>query len=84
MDYKVFSPVANYATIRLVCALVAILSLVMDRMDVVTAFSYEFLEEKIYMRQLVGFEMNGQERLVCNYMDFSKLLGSGTRALMSS
>ncbi|OAE29694.1 hypothetical protein AXG93_509s1470 [Marchantia polymorpha subsp. ruderalis] len=69
VDYnKVFSPVAKYATIRLVCALAAIFDLVMDQMDVVTAFLYGYLEEEIYMRQPVGFEVKGKERLVCRLL----------------
>ncbi|OAE34616.1 hypothetical protein AXG93_167s1270 [Marchantia polymorpha subsp. ruderalis] len=45
VDYnKVFSPVAKYATIRLVCALAVIFDLLMDQMDVVTAFVYGYLE----------------------------------------
>ncbi|OAE22219.1 hypothetical protein AXG93_412s1080 [Marchantia polymorpha subsp. ruderalis] len=65
VDYnEVFSPVAKYATIRLVCALAAMFDFVMDQMDVVTAFFYGYLEEEIYMRQLVGFEVKGKERLV--------------------
>lgn len=66
MDYnEVFSPVAKYVTIRLVCALAAIFSLVMYQMNVVTAFVYGRLEEEIYMRQPFGFDVKVQERLVC-------------------
>lgn len=39
VDYnKVFLPIAKYATIRLVCALAATFSLVMDQMDVLQLF----------------------------------------------
>lgn len=69
VDYnEVFSPVAKYATIRLVCALAATFNLVMDQTDVVTAFLYGYLEEEIYMRQPIGFEVKGQERWVCRLL----------------
>ncbi|OAE30129.1 hypothetical protein AXG93_246s1000 [Marchantia polymorpha subsp. ruderalis] len=63
VDYnEVFSLVAKYATIRLVCALAATISLVINQMNVVTAFLYGYLEEEIYMRQPIGFEVKGHER----------------------
>lgn len=34
-------------------------------MKVVKTFFYKYLEEKIYKKQLVGFEPEVQERLVC-------------------
>ncbi|CAM6109629.1 unnamed protein product [Calypogeia fissa] len=44
VDYnEVFSPVAKYSTIRLLCALVALFGLILNQMDVVTAFSYGLL-----------------------------------------
>lgn len=64
VDYnKVFSPVAKFATICLVCALAAIFDLVMDKMNVVIAFLYRYLEEEIYMRQPVGFEVKKTKRV---------------------
>lgn len=46
VDYKeVFYPVAKYATICLICALVVIFDLVMDQMNVVTTNLYRYLEE---------------------------------------
>ena len=69
VDYnEVFSPVAKYSTIRLLCALVAIFGLVLDQMDVVTAFLYGLLDEVIYMRQPMGFMKKGQEDLVCRLL----------------
>ncbi|OAE35371.1 hypothetical protein AXG93_464s1030 [Marchantia polymorpha subsp. ruderalis] len=65
VDYnEVFSPVAKYATIRLVCALAVIFDLVMDQMDVITTDLYGYLEDVIYMRQPFDFEVKGKERLV--------------------
>ena len=69
VDYnEVFSPIAKYATIWLVYALVAIFGLVMDQMDVVTAFLYGKLDEVIYMEQPMGFVKKGQEHLVCKLL----------------
>ena len=52
----------------MVCALVAIYGLVLDQMDVVTAFLYGLLDEVIYMRQPMGYEKKGQENLVCRLL----------------
>lgn len=41
---KVFSLVARYGIIHLICAMVAIFILVMDHMDVITNFLYGNLE----------------------------------------
>ena len=62
---EVFSPVAKYTTICLLCALVAIFDLELDQMDVITAFLYGSLDEEIYMKQPLGFVWKGQEDLVC-------------------
>ena len=56
VDYnEVFSPVAKYSTIRLLCVLVAMFGLLLDQMDVVTTFLYGILEEVIFMNQPLGF-----------------------------
>ncbi len=56
MDYnEVFSPIAKYSTIRLLMAFVAMFGLILDQMDVVTAFLYGLLDEVIFMRQPMGF-----------------------------
>jgi hypothetical protein len=62
VDYnEIFSLVAKLSTIRLICALIAIFSLVLDQMDVITVFFYGALVETIYMRQLQGFAKKGKE-----------------------
>ena len=60
VDYnEVFSPVAKYSTIRLLCALVVLFDLVLDQMDVVTAFLYGLLDETTTMKQPMGFIKRG-------------------------
>jgi hypothetical protein len=39
--------------------------MVLEQMDVKTAFLNGDLEEQIYMEQLEGFSQHGQEHLVC-------------------
>ena len=69
MDYnKVYFPLAKYATIQLLCVLVALFGLVLDPMDVVTAFLYGALEEEIFMRQPMGYVKKGQDHLVCKLL----------------
>ena len=69
VDYnEVFSPVAKYSTIRILCQLVVFFDLVLDQMDVVTAFLYGTLDELIFMRQPLGFVKKGQEGLVCRLL----------------
>ena len=69
VDYtEVFSLVAKYATIRLICALVVLFDLVLDQMDVVTAFLNGTLEEVIYMKPPQGFAKKGYEHLVCRLL----------------
>ena len=69
VDYnEVFSPVAKYLTIRILLMLVVTFGLVLDQMDVVTAFLYGLLDEVIFMRQPMGFVKKGQENLVCKLL----------------
>lgn len=51
----------------------AIFDFVMDKMDVVTAFLYGYLEENIYKRQHVGFEFKDKERklVLSFFLEFS-------------
>lgn len=69
VDYnEVHSPVAKYATIRLLCVLVVLFGLILDQMDVVTAFLYGSLDEIIFMKQPIGFVKKSQEQLVCKLL----------------
>jgi hypothetical protein len=66
VDYKeTFSPVVRFACIRLILAMVASLDLEFHQMDVKTAFLNRELDEEIFMDQLIGFVVKGQERKVC-------------------
>src|ERR1044072_2575949 len=66
VDYdEIFSPVLRHTSIRAVLALVASNDMILEQMDVKTAFLHGKIEEQIYMEQLEGFEETGQ-RQVCN------------------
>ena len=53
------------STIRLVLEMVAIENLHLEQLDVKMAFLHGDLKEDIYMIQLEGFIVQGQENLVC-------------------
>ncbi|CAM8956673.1 unnamed protein product [Rhodiola kirilowii] len=66
MDYfDTYAPVARISTIKLLIALASIHKFLVHQMDVKTAFLNGDLEEEIYMKQLEGFIMPGQEHKVC-------------------
>ena len=66
LDYEeTFSPVVRTESIRTVIALAARNKLLLHQMDVTTAFLNGVLKEEVYMKQPDGFEMEGQEHLVC-------------------
>nr|GEV67761.1 AP-4 complex subunit mu [Tanacetum cinerariifolium] len=66
IDYfDTYAPVARITTIRLLLALIAIHNLVIHQMDVKTAFLNGDLDEEVYMKQLEGFVMPGNEHKVC-------------------
>nr|GEX33641.1 zinc finger, CCHC-type [Tanacetum cinerariifolium] len=66
IDYfDTYAPVARITTIRLLLALAAIHNLVVHQMDVKTTFLNGGLDEEVYMKQLKGFVMPGNEHKVC-------------------
>ena len=68
VDYdEVYSPVARFESLRLILALGCITDAHIIQMDVCTAFLNGSMPGglKVYMRQPQGYEVKGQERLVC-------------------
>jgi hypothetical protein len=63
--FDTYSPVARLPTIRVLLALAAAYKLLVHQMDVKTTFLNGELEEEIYMQQLEGFVVKGQESKVC-------------------
>src|SRR5580765_6358588 len=65
IDYdEIFSPVVRHTSIRAVLALVAYHDMILEQMDVKTAFLHGNLEEQIYIKQPEGFEET-EQGLVC-------------------
>jgi hypothetical protein len=64
-DYtEVFAPVARMETMRLMLALAVAEGWEMHHMDVKTAFLNGDLQEEVYVQQVLGFEVTGQEHKV--------------------
>ncbi|KAJ4722910.1 Retrovirus-related Pol polyprotein from transposon TNT 1-94 [Melia azedarach] len=62
IDYdEVFAPVARLETVRLIISLAAQNKWKIHQMDVKSAFLNGVLEEEVYIQQLTGFEVKGQE-----------------------
>ncbi|KIK15110.1 hypothetical protein PISMIDRAFT_16746 [Pisolithus microcarpus 441] len=59
-----FSPVARFETVRILLAHAVQNNWEMEAVDVKTAFLYGKLDEEIYMEQLEGFKVKGQEHMV--------------------
>lgn len=62
--YETFSPVVRYSSIRILLALAAIYGLIVEHLDVKTAFLNGDLSENVYMVQPEGFVKKGEERKV--------------------
>ena len=57
IDYEeTFAPVARYTSIRLVLSLATVIKWKIHQMDVKTAFLNGVVEEKVYVKQPLGFE----------------------------
>lgn len=66
VDYdETFSPVVRFESVRTIVALAAQHGLKLHQMDVKTAFLNGELKEEVYMKQPLGFIMEGKERLAC-------------------
>ena len=65
-DYDdIFSPVAQYTTIRLVVSLASGQGWTLHQMDVKTSFMHGMLQEEVYVEQPWGFEVEDQRTHVC-------------------
>eukprot|EP00253_Pinus_taeda_P018477 PITA_18477 len=62
--HDIFSPVVKIVSIRIVLALVALLDLELQQLDVKTAFLHGDLDEEIYMEQPEGFVQHRNEKFV--------------------
>uniref|UniRef100_A0A2N9EKJ9 CCHC-type domain-containing protein n=1 Tax=Fagus sylvatica TaxID=28930 RepID=A0A2N9EKJ9_FAGSY len=60
-----YSPVAKFASVRIIMVVAARLDLELHQLDVKTAFLNGDLKEEIYMDQPDGFQIKGQEGKVC-------------------
>ena len=66
MDYfDTYSPVTRITSIQMLIAIATLHNLEIHQMDVKTAFLNGELKEEIYMEQLEGFIVLGQEKKVC-------------------
>jgi hypothetical protein len=63
--HEIFSPVVKIVSIRSMLALVALLDLELEQLDVKTAFLHGDLDEDIYMEQPEGFVQNRNKKFVC-------------------
>ena len=59
--FDIYALVARITTIQLLIALAIIYHLDIHQMDVKTAFLYGELDEEVYMKQPIGFVLEGQE-----------------------
>lgn len=68
-DYeKTFAPVVSFSTLRLFLSNVPQEDLELHQMNVKTAYSYEDLEETVYMEQPKGFENKQSPSHVCKLL----------------
>ena len=66
IDYHdIFSPIVKLISIRIVLALVALLYLELEQLDVKTTFLNGVLDEEIFMEQLEGFVQHNKGILFC-------------------
>jgi hypothetical protein len=66
IDYEeTFAPVARYTSIKTIMSLASIFGWPLYQMDVKTTFLNGLIEEEVYINQLRGFEVHGQDTHVC-------------------
>jgi hypothetical protein len=62
---EIFSLVVKMNSIRTILSLLAVEDLHLEHLDVKTSFLHGDLEEEIYMQQPQGYEVKGNDNLVC-------------------
>ena len=62
---EIYSPVAKFASIKIILAIVAHLNLKLHQMDVTIAFFNGDFQKDIYMCLSEGFQVEGHEGKVC-------------------
>ena len=66
IDYnEILSPVVKHKTIRVLLAMVCVLDMKLDQLNVKTTFLHKELEEQIYMSQPDGFLVSRKKDYVC-------------------
>ena len=69
MDFEeTFSLVARFKTVRLLLSIAVLEDWDIEVLDVKMTFLFGELDEEIYMEQLEGFIMKGQEKKVCRLL----------------
>ncbi|KAL0444837.1 UNVERIFIED_CONTAM: Retrovirus-related Pol polyprotein from transposon RE2 [Sesamum latifolium] len=85
---ETFSPVAIAKSIRIMLAIAAWYDYEIWQMDVKMAFFNGFIEEEIYMDQLEGFTVLGEEQKICHLQGsiygLKQVSEAGTYVLMKS
>jgi hypothetical protein len=64
--HEIFSPVGKIISIRSMLALVSLLDLELEQLDVKASFLHGDLDEDIYMEQHEGFVQNRNKKFVCS------------------
>lgn len=81
IDYEeTFSPVAKINTVRTIIAIAACKNWKIYQLDVKSAFLNGDIKEEVYMSQLEGYVIAGQEHLVCRLKKALYGLKQGPRA----
>ena len=65
IDFDEIFSLVKMTSIRTILSLVVVEDLHLEQLDVKTSFLHGDLEEDIYMQQPQGYEVKGEENLVC-------------------